>query len=164
MDRMETVYVDEKGAVTGRWQYRELSKKDAKEVRPYNSHISVDYQLRTALNGWEKCLLPRNLHHEDMQALLVVPLGIGDAKIYDDEFVILECQYVGTVYISAGWDFGNKISVRLGKLTDTDDTNISRDAMIHTYFDSLRGPTFSGFLYKKKLKSTREARRGRLPT
>ncbi len=35
--------------------------------------------------------------------------------------------------------------------------------MIDTYFESLRGLISSSLHYKKKLKSTREARRGKLP-
>ena len=162
MDRMETVYVDENGAVTGKWQYSDLSQEDAKKVQPYSFHISVDWQIRTALDLWRNCLLLKNPHHEDMQALLVIPLGVGNSKIYDKEFVVLECQYVGTVYISAGWSFGNKISVRLGKLTDADDPNVSRNAVIDTYFETLHGPTFSGLSNEEELKSTREARRRKL--
>ena len=59
-DRQEKVYVDEEGAVSGSWDYRILSKKDAETVRPYIFHLSVDGQIRVALEQWENCLPLRN--------------------------------------------------------------------------------------------------------
>lgn len=140
-DRADKVYVDEHGAVTGTWEYRMLSKEDADKVRPYSFHISVGWRIRIALEQWENCLLLRSPYHDDMRALLVVPLDIGNSEICGIEYVVLECQYVGTVYTNLEWGPSYTISVRLGKLTN--EAGISSEEVIDKY-DDTKGPRLTG--------------------
>ena len=48
-DTFDEVYVDEQGAVTGFWKYRLLGKKDANNLEAYSFHVSVAWQILTAL-------------------------------------------------------------------------------------------------------------------
>ena len=156
MDRRRGVYVSEDGTVSGTWKYRLLSKEDAKKVQPYSFHISVDWQIRVALEQWENCLLLRNSSDDNMQALLVVPLTVGNIEICDSGYVILECHYVGTVYTNLDWGPSFSASVRLGKLTQ--DPQISAEEATNNY-EGTKGPRIWGVPWGKDLHSIRQARR-----
>ena len=141
-DRADRVFVSEHGALTGTWEYRMLRKKDVDKVRPYSFHISVAWQIRTALEQWDSCLLLRSPYHNDVRALLVVPLDVGKSEICGRVYKVLECDYVGTIYTSLEWGPSYKITVRLGMLTD--DANTSSEEVIRRYDDTegqgLNGP------------------------
>ncbi|KAF6224656.1 hypothetical protein HO173_012929 [Letharia columbiana] len=114
-DEYERVYVDEQGATTGYWKYRELEKGDTDKLQPYSFHISVHWQIRTALDQWENCLLLQH-RYTSPKALLVIPLGSGISNIGGEDYHVLECQFVGTVYTLLEWGESFRITVRLGKL------------------------------------------------
>ena len=156
--REDKVYVDEHGAVTGTWEHRMLSKEDADKVQPYSFHISVGWQIRVTLEQWENCLLLRSPYHDDNWALLVVPLDVGNSEICGQEYVVLECQYVGTVYANFEWGLPYTVSVRLGKLTN--DAGISSKEVIDKY-DDTKGPRLYGPPCRQ-LDSVRQARRQNL--
>ena len=137
MDIYERVYVDEQGAVTGSWRYRMLTKEDTDKLRPYSFHISVDWQIRTALDQWENCLLLQHPRYEQPKALLVVPLGSGISNIGGVDYHVLECQFVGTVYTLLEWGDSFTITVRLGKLES--DPRINAEDSISEYED-IKGP------------------------
>jgi hypothetical protein len=154
-ERQETVYVDEDGNVSGSWEYRLLSKQDARKVRPYSLHVSVDWRIRDALEQWRNCLLLQIHPHENRQALLVVPLDVGSLEICDLEYVVLECQYVGTVYTNIEWGLSYTATVRLGRLTM--DPYTSAEEVIDKYEDT-KGPRVYGRPWSKHLHSIRQAR------
>jgi hypothetical protein len=150
----ERLYVDEEGAVSGRWDYRILSKVDAENVQPYSFHLSVDWQIRATLKRWENCLLLRSTHRKNVQALLVVPLEVAECEIRDDRYPILDCHYVGTVY--ANLEFNNSVSVRLGKVSGS--PTMSAAKLVEEY-DWAKGPILFCPLWRKHLSSIRKARK-----
>ncbi len=158
-NRAEKIFVDEDGSVTGNWTYRTLSKEDADKVRPYSFHISVDWQIRSALDQWKRCLLMRRPYHDDLhdlQALLVIPLAVGISKIGGTEYKVLDCQFVGTVHTKLEWPSPHTISFRLGKLTN--DLSISAEEAIKKY-NNTEGSRMCGHPYRKNLEAMRQARR-----
>ncbi|MCJ1374270.1 hypothetical protein MMC20_005502 [Loxospora ochrophaea] len=155
-DRPERVYVDEDGAVCGDWAYRALSIEDAKKVQPYSFHISVDWQIRVALERWKKCQLLQNTHNINMQALLVVHLDVGTCKICGTDYIILEASYIGTVYANLEWGDSYSASIRLGKLSS--DPDQSAEQLVDKYYDT-KGPRIIGRPWQKHLHSIKQARR-----
>ena len=160
-NRVEKIFVDEHGSVTGNWTYRTLSKEDVDKVRPYRFHISVNWQIRSALQQWKRCLLMRRPYHDDLQALLVIPLAVEFSKIDGTEYKVLDCQFVGTVYTNLEWYSPRTISFRLGKLTEN--LSISAEEAIDKY-NNTEGSRMCGHPYRKNLDAMRQARRQRYAT
>ena len=153
----EKVFVDELGAVIGLWEYRELGEKDAKEnIHPYSFHVSIDYQIRAALVEWENCLLLKHSHRDDTQALLVIPVDVGHCRIWDTDYVILDCLYVGTVYANLEWGPSYAASVRLGK--STGDPAANAQEVVNRYEDT-KGPRTFGNPWARNLDSIRQSRK-----
>lgn len=136
-DDFQGVYVDDQGAVTGSWKYRELGKGDVDKLQPYSFHVSVDWQIRTALLQWEHCILLQKDRSQQAKALLVIPLGCGISTIHDTNYCVLQCQFVGTVYTALDWGESYTITVRLGKLEN--DPALNAKATIDEY-DGIPGP------------------------
>ena len=114
-DRPEKLFVDEKGAASGFWEYRLLSQEDTTKIRPHSLHPSVEWRIRSALEQWENCLLLKNAHQSLMDTvLLVTPLGVGAFVFRGTESVILDCQYIGAVFIKLEWGLSYLVPVRLG--------------------------------------------------
>lgn len=156
-DRPERVYVDEDGAVSGNWDYRILDKEDAVNVRPYSFHISVDWKIRVALEQWESCLLLRNTHNRKGLALLVVPLDVAKCEIGGIEYVVLDCQYIGTVYTTnLRWGDSYSASVRLGKLSKH--PTLSAEEITNRYYDT-KGCRIYGRPWEDQLHSIKQARK-----
>lgn len=155
-DIYQRIYVDEEGAVTGCWKYRTLSKEDADKLQSYSFHISVDWQIRAALAQWEYCLLLQHPSREDSKVLLVVPLDVGVSTINGTDYVVLECQFVGTVCTNLEWGLSYSIAVRLGKLED--EATTKANDLIDKYYD-IKGPRLSLVPRGKALESIRNTRR-----
>lgn len=155
-DDFQGVYVDDQGTVTGSWKYRELGKGDADKLQPYSFHVSVDWQIRTALVQWEDCILLQNDRSQQAKALLVIPLGCGISTIHDTNYCVLECQFVGTVYTALDWGESYTITVRLGKLENNPALNAK--ATIDEYYE-IRGPRMVLPPYNNYLADIRKKRK-----
>jgi len=94
-------------------------------------------------------------------ALLVVPLKVGKIELCNTGYVILECQYVGSVYTNLQWGESYTASIRLGKLTQ--DPQISAKEVVDNYnriYDDHKGPPLMGrHPWAEHLDSIRLARR-----
>ena len=96
----QKLFVDEMGALIGRWRYRRISQDEAtKKIHPYSFHVSVEHAIRSVLLRWKNCLLLQTDFRKDPRALLVTPVDVGRVTIDGTEYVVLDCLYVGTVYV-----------------------------------------------------------------
>ena len=150
------VFVDELGAAVGLWTYRESNEEDAKNTHPYNFHVSVDYQIRAALVQWENFLLLQNSHRHDTQALLVIPVDVDHCRIWNVDYVVLDCLYVGTVSVNLEWGPDYSATVRLGKTTGHPGTDAQE--VIDRYEDT-KGPRLWGNPWAEHLASIKQERK-----
>ena len=136
-DRPEKLFVDEEGAVSGFWEYRLLSQEDTKNIRPHSFHLSAEWRIRSALEQWENCLLLKNAHQKNLETvLLVIPLDVGTFEFKGTGYVILECHYIGAVFVNLEWGPSYLAPVRLGN-SDMD-PEISAAEVIDKY-DNTQG-------------------------
>ena len=160
-DTFDEVYVDEQGAVTGSWKYRLLSKEDANNLHAYSFHSAITWQIRTALARWENCLLLQNPRLDDIKALLVQPLDVGNSTIDGKQYCVLDCQFVGTVYTRLEWGKDYIIAARLGKL-QKDPEDVAEKVMDR--YEDTEGVKYFFAPSGTSLKSLRETRKEFLAT
>ncbi|KAL5047500.1 hypothetical protein BDW71DRAFT_206257 [Aspergillus fruticulosus] len=151
-DRQIDAFVDENGAVTGRFRYRVLEEGDVGSIYPMGSHTTVDYKISAALQKWENCLLVWRVedHHP---ALLVKAVTAATMTLTDVTVSVIDSLYLGTVFTTlAPNKEGDRfmILVRLGQVEAEPD--VSADHIVNSFFENR--PRFEEFI--KGLRNSRE--------
>ncbi|KAL4734762.1 hypothetical protein BDV11DRAFT_197557 [Aspergillus similis] len=143
-DRQIDAFVDENGAVIGRFRYRVLEKGDVGNIFPMGSHTTVDYKISAAMQKWENCLLLWRFedHHP---ALLVKTVTAATVTFTDLTVSVIDSLYLGTVFTSlTPQNDGDRfmILVRLGHVEA--EADVSADHIVNSFFQMR--PRFEEFL------------------
>lgn len=158
VDEPVMIYIGEDGTATGTWLAQWLtSEEEAKKVQPYSHHVSVDWQIRMALNQWEHCLLLQTRRQTNIRALLVTSVDLGYFEFSEENYNVLEAHFVGAVYTDLDWGFNRLgIPIRLGK--HTKDPTLHAKDLVAEYLDR-KGPIFLENMFAKHVERIKEARR-----